>query len=157
MVLGQLARRVRDPELMLRLTRHGAEEVEHAGLWMETIFEVGGVPTPTGDTYQSRYCAILGVPQSTLQVLALTQIFERRVHKHFLLHARRPDTHAAVRRTLLRMVEEERDHLSWVKHWLDKAAARRPGVLRALLTRYAQADELVYEQVTTEYGFKVAA
>ncbi len=157
LVLGQLARRVRDPELMLRLTRHGAEEVLHAQLWTETIFELGGAPSPTSDTYQRRYSRVLGTPQSTMQVLALTQVFERRVHRHFLVHARRPDIHTSVRRTLLRMIEEERDHLSWVKRWLDEAAEKRPGVVRQLMTRYAQADELIYGQVTAEYGFRSAA
>lgn len=157
LVLGQLARRVRDPQLMLRLTRHAAEEVTHAELWTETILEVGGVPCPTGDTYQQRYARVLGVPRSTVEVLALTQVFERRVYRHFLDHARRAGTHPAVRRTLLRMVEEEKDHLSWVKHWLDAAAAQRPGHVEQLMRRFARADEAVYAAVTAEYGFQRAA
>lgn len=157
LVLAQLARCVRDPKLMLRLTRHGAEEVKHAELWTETMLAVGGVPSPTADTYQRRYATRLGPPQNTLQVLALTQVFERRVYKHFLVHARRPETHPAVRRTLLRMVEEERDHLSWVKRWLDKASDRRPDVFRRLMASYSCADRAIYAEVTAEYGFDLAA
>lgn len=157
LVLGQLARRVRDPELMLRLIRHAAEEVAHAELWTATILEVGGEPSPTTDTYQQRYARALGVPRSTVEVLALTQVFERRVYRHFLDHSRRPGTHPAVRRTLLRMVEEEKDHLNWVKHWLDAAVSRRPGHVEQLMHRFGRADEIIYSEVTAEYGFRRAA
>ena len=44
LILGQMVRRTRDPELILNLTRHSAEEVMHAQLWTETIVAVGGRP-----------------------------------------------------------------------------------------------------------------
>jgi hypothetical protein len=55
---------VRDPDLILRLTEHSAEEVMHAQLWTETIVAVGGCPRPTSDTYQSRYAAAISAPTS---------------------------------------------------------------------------------------------
>jgi hypothetical protein len=73
LVLGQVSRRVREPQLLLELIRHSAEEVVHAELWTATILSVGGAPRPTRDTYQSRYAAIVGRPAGLLQVLALTQ------------------------------------------------------------------------------------
>lgn len=157
LLLGQLVRRVRDPELMLELTRHAAEEVAHAQLWTETILEVGGRPRPVRHTYQSRYAEHVGRALGLLDVLALTQVFERRVYRHFLQHARIPGTHPAVRRTLLRMVEEEKSHLSWVKRWLDEQARHRPVAVREAMTRYAEIDQRIYDDLVVEYRFRTAA
>jgi hypothetical protein len=157
LVLGQIALRTRDAWLLERLTRHSAEEVHHAELWTQTILAVGGTVRPVRRTYQRLYAEVLGVPSSVFQVLALTQVFERRVYRHFLGHARRPGTHPAVRATLLRMVEEEKDHLSWVKAWLDVQAARRGDEVRSTLAAYRRADEVVYRRVAEFYGYPRAA
>ena len=157
LVLGQLARRVRDPELLAELTRHSAEEVVHAQLWTDTILAVGGVPRPVRDTYQTYYANAIGAPASVLRVLALTQVFERRVYRHFLMHARLAGTHPTVRATLERMCEEEKHHLSWVKHWLDREALRRPGEVRRMMSEYAAVDEAIYRRLCADYEFRRAA
>lgn len=152
LVLGQLVRRVRDPELILRLTRHSQEEVLHAQLWTETILAVGGRPSPVRDTYQARYARRLGAPSSVFQVLALTQVFERRVYRHFVAHRNAPGTHPAVRATLDRMLHDEKDHLSWVRRWLTREGQRRGVDVEALLSRYAAVDREVYEGLLAEFG-----
>lgn len=151
-LLARLVRRARDPQLMLDLTRHAAEEVLHAQLWTETILAVGGRPRPSTDTYQSRYARALGPVMSLFEVLALTQVFERRVYQHFIDHARLPETHPKVHATLQRMVEEEKNHLSWVKRWLDREEARGQPV-RQTLQGYACIDALIYDELMREYGF----
>jgi bacterioferritin (cytochrome b1) len=157
LVLGQLVRRVRDADLMLRLTRHSAEEVGHAQLWTETIIAVGGVPTPVRSTYQARLARLVGAPASVFQVLALTQVFERRVYRHFMHHARIPGTHPVIRTALERMIEEEKDHLSWVADWLQVEADRRTVDVRAVLDHFTVADARVYDELLYEYQFRVAA
>lgn len=157
LLLGQLVRRVRDPALILDLTRHSAEEVMHAQLWTETILAVGGRPRPVRDTYQTRYAEHVGRTTGVLGVLALTQVFERRVYRHFLEHARLPTTHPRVRRTLIRMVEEEKSHLSWVKRWLDEQSEKQPDAVAAAMSRYAEIDERIYERLVDEYRFRSAA
>ena len=114
LILGQMVRRTRDPNLILNLTRHSAEEVMHAQLWTETIIAVGGRPAPVRDTYQTRYVEAVGTPLTMLEVLALTQVFERRVYRHFMLHLRVPGLHPVVAQTLQRMIEEEREGLKAV-------------------------------------------
>ena len=111
LILGQMVRRTRDPDLILNLTKHSAEEVMHAQLWTETIIAVGGKPAPVRDTYQTRYVEAVGTPLTMLEVLALTQVFERRVYRHFMLHLRVPGLHPIVAQTLQLMIEEERGHL----------------------------------------------
>ena len=157
LILGQMVRRTRDPELILNLTRHSAEEVMHAQLWTETIVAVGGRPAPVRDTDQTRYAEEVGTPLSMLEILALTQIFERRVYRHFTLHLRKPDVHPVVAATLRRMLEEEKDHLAWVKGWLDKQSVTRAAEVREVLHRYAAADERIYSAVSAEYGWRQAA
>jgi bacterioferritin (cytochrome b1) len=157
LILGQMVRRTRDPELILNLTKHSAEEVMHAQLWTETIIAVGGKPAPVRDTYQTRYVETVGTPFTMLEVLALTQVFERRVYRHFMLHLRVPGLHPAVAQTLQRMIEEERGHLSWVKHWLDEQAKERGEVVRDVMRRYALADRQIYDALSSEYGLRWAA
>ncbi|HWL39688.1 MAG TPA: ferritin-like domain-containing protein [Gemmatimonadaceae bacterium] len=157
LILGQMVRRTRDPELILRLTQHSAEEVMHAQLWTETIISVGGRPAPVRDTYQTRYAEAVGTPISMLEILALTQIFERRVYRHFTLHLRKPDVHPIVAGTLKRMLEEEKGHLTWVKHWLDAQSVTRANEVRDVLKRYELADERIYAAISAEYGWRLAA
>ncbi|HUF28039.1 MAG TPA: ferritin family protein [Gemmatimonadaceae bacterium] len=156
LVLGEMARRAREPGLMRSLTTHAAEEVAHAAMWTEAILDVGGRPSPTRDTYQARYAAALGAPATMLDVLALTQVFERRVYRHFTEHLRSRETHPAVRATLERMLEEEKGHLAWVKRWLD-AQAERGAHVDLLLRRYAAVDTLVYEALLRDYRWRRAA
>jgi bacterioferritin (cytochrome b1) len=157
LILGQMVRRARDPELILNLTRHSAEEVMHAQLWTETIIAIGGRPAPVRDTYQTRYADEVGTPLSMLDVLALTQVFERRVYRHFTLHLRKSDVHPLVAATLRRMLDEEKGHLAWVKHWLDAQSVGRAKEVRDVLHRYAVADERIYTVIAAEYGWRLAA
>lgn len=157
LLLGQLVRRVRDPALMLDLTRHSAEEVVHAQLWTETIIAVGGRPRPVKETYQARYAREVGPVRSVLDVLALTQVFERRVYRHFLDHAAIPGTHPVVRQTLHRMIEEEKSHLSWVKRWLDEQARSRPEKVGEVMERFTAIDERIYRRLVREFAFRRVA
>ena len=157
LILGQIARRARGSALVLDLTRHSAEEVVHAQLWTETIIAVGGEVRPVRETYQARYARFVGTPMALVDVLALTQVFERRVYRHFTEHLQRPSTHPAVQATLARMLEEEKGHLRWVKRWLDEQARTRGDVVKAAMERYAAADALVYAEMTDELGWRVAA
>lgn len=158
LILAQVARRTRASDLTVDLLRHAAEEVDHARLWTETIVAVGGRVRPVRETYQMRYAEAVGRPVGVLHVLALTQIFERRVYRHFAEHLRRQSTHPAVRATLRRMLEEEKGHLIWVKRWLDaQRSAGREAEVDAVMRRYADVDARVYAALTAELGWPEAA
>ncbi|MFN2603140.1 MAG: ferritin-like domain-containing protein [Gemmatimonadaceae bacterium] len=141
LILGQMVRRTNDARLILSLTRHSAEEVMHAQLWTETIIAIGGRPASVGDTYQTRYAAAVGAPSSVLEVLALTQIFERRIFRQFNVHLRAPGIHPAIAATLRRMIEKERSHLTWVKSWLDEQSRVRGSSVPEVMSKYALADQ----------------
>jgi acyl carrier protein len=146
LVMGRLARETDDDDLRVHLTEHCAEEAHHAWLWTETILKVGGTPKRVAETYQTRYYAEIGTPSSLLEILALTQVFERRVIRHFRAHLKWPNTHPAVAETLRRMIEDEVGHLSWVKDRLDRYAAERgDSIVAETMRRYTEVDERVYE------------
>ena len=157
LMLGQMVRRTRDPRLILSLTRHSAEDLLHAQLWTETIIALGDRPAPVRDTYQTRYAEAVGTPLTLLEVLALTQIFERRVYRHFTLHLRLPGVQPAVAATLRRTLKDERGHLSWVKAWLDQQTKDRGQEVRDVLRRYILADQRIYDRLSSEYGLRWAA
>jgi bacterioferritin (cytochrome b1) len=157
LILGEVARRTRDAHLSNELLKHSSEEIEHARVWTETIIAVGGRVHPVRNTYQTAYAEVIGHPVSVLHVLALTQVFERRVYRHFMEHLRRPGTHPAVQAALRRMLEEEKGHLSWVKQWLDLQAITRGTEVREIMERYAAVDRQVYDALTIELGWRMAA
>ncbi|MFL5489357.1 MAG: phosphopantetheine-binding protein [Gemmatimonadaceae bacterium] len=149
LLMGRLAQQTDDDDLRVRLTEHCAEEARHAWAWTEAILEVGGTPQRVSETYQSRYHALLGDPSSMLEVLALTQVFERRVMRHFRTHLAWPNTHPVVRRTLQTLMDDEVDHIRWVKDRLDAhAAIHGEAVVRDMLDRFQRADDQIYAELS---------
>jgi acyl carrier protein len=145
LIMGRLARETDDDDLRVHLTEHCAEEANHAWLWTKAILEVGGTPRRVSETYQSRYYTEIGQPATELEVLALTQVFEKRVLSHFQDHLRWPNTHPAVVRTLERMIAEEAGHIGWVKLRLDRYGREKgEEVVAETLRRFAEVDRKVY-------------
>ena len=148
LLMGRLARETDDDDLRVRLTDHCAEEARHAWAWTETILKVGGTPKRVSETYQSRYHAAVGNPSNLLEVLALTQIFERRVVRHFKAHLSWPGTHPEVKRTLQQLIDEEVGHIRWVKDRLDAhALVHGETVVNEMLDRFKRVDEQVYGEL----------
>lgn len=149
LLMGRLARETDDDDLRVRLTEHCAEETAHAWAWTETILKVGGTPRRVGETYQSRYYAAIGDPSSMLEILALTQIFERRVVRHFRSHLSWPDVHPEVAKTLQRLIDEEVGHIRWVKDRLDVYAATHGlRVVDEMMAKFQRVDEEVYAELS---------
>jgi hypothetical protein len=153
LLMGRLARRVRDDELRTRLTWHFAEEARHAWRWTEVIRALGADPVPVAETYQSNYLARVGIPTDELSLLALTYVFERRVAQHFALHRSLPGLHPMVRDTLASMCGEEGPHIRWIRERLDAEAARggRERV-DAAIRRYEEIDREIYRAEAEKFA-----
>ncbi len=148
LVMGRLSQETDDDGLRAKLTEHCAEETRHAALWSETIQRLGAQPRRVRETYQSRYHEKLGAPRTMLDVLALTQVFERRVVRHFTAHLSWPGTHPAIAETLRTMIADEAGHISWVRDWLDGYAAQHgKAVVQAKLREYEAVDREIYAEV----------
>lgn len=143
LLMGRLAKRVRDDELRSRLTWHFAEEARHAWRWTEVIRALGADPLPVTETYQSNYLSRAGIPRDELEILALTYVFERRVAQHFALHRQLPGLNPLVRDTLATMCGEEGPHLRWIRERLDAGHARRERV-EEVVRRYEALDREIY-------------
>jgi acyl carrier protein len=149
LLMGRLAQQTDDDDLRVRFTEHCAEETRHAWAWTEAILEVGGTPQRVSETYQSRYHALLGDPSSILEVLALTQVFEKRVMRHFRKHLGWPGTHPVVKRTLQQLMDDEVDHVRWVKDRLDAHAAEHgEHVVGEMLEHYQRIDDQIYAELS---------
>ena len=83
LLLGRMVRVASDSFLVRKLTRHAADEARHAAIWAEAIVESGLPTIRIFRSYQSLYGDHGGMPVGMQEVLAFTQIFERRVHKRF--------------------------------------------------------------------------
>ena len=142
LLLGKLARRSNDPELVRRLTRHCADEARHAWLWDRTLAALHLPILPIGRSYQSFYHAEAGTARTVAEVLALTHVFEQRVHRQFTEDAGSPDMPLAARRTFGVMLRDEEGHLEWVAKWLGEHADTM-----TLLERYRLADQRVYRML----------
>jgi hypothetical protein len=104
LILGQMARRTGDPELIAKLTRHSAEGMMHALWWTETIARLGARTSPVADTYQNRSVSKAGAPISLLDVMAMSSAFEHRLYRSFTLHLRQASVHPVVAGALRRML-----------------------------------------------------
>src|SRR5256885_6599111 len=156
LLMGRLARETDDDDLRVRLTEHCAEEARHAWAWTECILRVGGMPKKVSETYQSRYHTAVGNPTNLLEVLALTQIFERRVVRHFRAHLSWPGTHPEIKRTLQQLIDEEAGHIRWVKDRLDAyGAANGEAIVNEMMDRFKRVDEEVYNALK-QYAHRFA-
>jgi hypothetical protein len=122
-----------------RLVRHCADEARHAWLWEGTRACLGLDVIRIHRSYQSFYLESHAAPRSLPEVLALTHIFEQRVHRQFTAEAADPDAPAAMIRTLHALLRDETAHLDWVRLWLEA----QPGA-DEILDRYRAVDDEVY-------------
>jgi hypothetical protein len=142
LLLGRMVRAANDSFLVRKLTRHAADEARHASLWADAIAEAGVPTIRIFRSYQSLYGDHGGMPVGMQEVLAFTQIFERRVHKRFTAELHQSDLPALARNTFEIMIADESDHLEWVLDWL-----RTQADSAALLQKYQSIDLAVYHEV----------
>ena len=150
---GRIARTVRSPALQADITHHFADEASHARYWSECLDDLGCAPDRQRGAYQDQYLEAAGVPINLMEVLAVTQVFEKRVISQYRRHLSFPRTHPRVRETLHRIMRDERWHVKYVREALETMAGThgREAVDRAL-ARFATADQEVYEKTLREYG-----
>src|ERR1700730_10038627 len=145
LLLGKMVRTTTDPWLIQQLTRHCAEEAEHSRLWSNVIKDLGLPQIRILRSYQSFYIARSGFPGSLLEVLCFTNIFERRVHRHFLAELKDPRTPAQAKKAYQRMINDETEHLGWVAFWL-----RGQPDSSEQLKRFAAIDRQVFDEINSK-------
>jgi len=147
LLLGRMVGLATTRELCQQLTRHCAEEAEHARLWSDVITELSLGHVRIHRSFQSLFLEHSGPPRSLVEVLAFTQIFERRVHRRFHEEMRQPGLPPAATRAYAKMIEDEKGHLSWVADWLAKEP-QAPAELR----RFEAAERAVVAAIRPYEG-----
>jgi bacterioferritin (cytochrome b1) len=152
---GRVARTVRGP-LQVDVTHHFADEANHAAYWTQCIADLDRSPIGQRRSYQDQYLEAVGVPVNVMEVMAITQVFEKRVIGQYHRHLRFSGTHPRVRETLERIMLDERWHVKYVKDALTGMADRYGAEhIAQTLDRYTVADEEVYAKTLAEYGDRI--
>jgi bacterioferritin (cytochrome b1) len=149
---GRLARAQAPGPLQEDLTRHFADEAQHARYWTDCISELGASALKLGVSYQDQYLVAAGLPANLMEVLAVTSVFERRVVNQYARHLAVPGLESAVARTLLKIMDDERWHIVWVRQALkDMEDEYGANQVKETVRRYQAADRQVYGATMREH------
>jgi rubrerythrin len=154
---ARLASSLREPEIRHDMTRHFSEEAQHAWYFTDCIHQLGHEPIQLSKTYQDRYLDNIGLPANIMEVLAITQVFERRVINHYAKQSRLPAQNALVRDTFARIMDDEHWHLKWVNEALKQLEPKfGKENIEATIKRYWEVDKDIYENLITEHDQRFA-
>jgi hypothetical protein len=150
---GQLARSISPGPIQRDLTKHFADEAAHAWYWTRCTERLGALPQRVDGAYQDQYLAAVGIPVNVMEILALTQIFERRVINQYSRHLHSPGVHPEIAETLKTILHDEKWHLKWIHDAL-KGLEPEYGkdYVAKTLERYSAADAEIYKKLQREHG-----
>jgi bacterioferritin (cytochrome b1) len=148
---GRLAKTLPAGPIQRDLTQHFADESSHASYWTQAIYELGFKPERIKVAYQDSYLEAAGLPVNIMEILAITQVFERRVIQSYARHSRMENLHPIVAKTLARIMGDERWHIEWVSKALTSLELQfGKGNITKTLRRYTDADQIVYKNMLQE-------
>lgn len=149
---GRMARTLPPGPVQHDMTKHFADEGQHAWYWTSCIARLGSEPIRLDETYQDRYLAAAGLPTNLMEILAITLTFEKRVIGQYALHRKVPGLRLEVRETIDLIMEDEKWHIQWVSDALEllkpEFGADR---VEATLKRFYNADQEVYRSILEEH------
>lgn len=149
---GRLAHALRPGPIQHDLSKHFADEAQHAWYWTDCIDRLGASPTKVDEAYQDQYLEAAGLPANIMEILAVTFVFEHRVIDQYNRHLKAADVHPEIQATIRRIMADEGWHLYWVRKALDGMEERLgAGEVEATLERFRQADREVYAQTLAEH------
>jgi hypothetical protein len=150
---GRIARSVKPGPLQVDITHHFADEANHARWWSECIADLGAGPLNLGRAYQDDYLSAAGIPANVMEVLAITQVFEKRAIGLYNRHLKVADPHPRIAATLHRIMVDERWHIQYVRAALrEQEAVHGPDQVDATLKRFDAADDAVFAKLIDEHG-----
>jgi rubrerythrin len=153
---ARLAQTIPSGSIQCDITRHFADESQHARYWTDCITQLGETPLKLGSAYQDKYFKEAGVPKSLMEVLAITQVFEVRAIREYGLHLKVPDLNPLIRETLNKIMKDETWHLSWVDEALKGMEQEYTHEKIATTIRnYRQIDQRVFEETIKEHQDRI--
>jgi bacterioferritin (cytochrome b1) len=154
---GRLARAMKPGPIQRDMTKHFSDESRHAWYWTECINRFGADPLKLSQAYQDKYLEASGIPANIMEVLALTQTFEKRVIAQYARHSRVSGLQPEVLETFNKIIDDEKWHIEWVGQALKGMEGEygRDTIAQAL-ERYRKADAEVYGAVLKEHEQRIA-
>lgn len=154
---GRLAKTLPAGPIQRDLTQHFADESSHASYWTQAIYDLGLKPDRIKVAYQDSYLEAAGLPINIMEILSITQVFERRVIQQYARHSRMDNLHPVIAATLQRIMADERWHIEWVGKALTSLEAQfgKENITKTL-RRYTDADQAVYKNVLQEQHERIA-
>lgn len=153
---GRLARSMKAGPIQNDMTKHFADEAQHAYLWTSCLEKLDVKPIRIKSAYQDQYLEAAGMPVNLMEVLAITQIFERRVISQYAVHSQVEGLDPLIRETLMRIMEDEKWHIEWIRkalHDMEKQYGR--DLVETTVERFRKADREVYKQTLAEHGERI--
>ncbi len=155
---GRLAKMMRPGPVQMDMTKHFADEAAHAHYWTDAIRRLGHEPLKLRDSYQDQYHEAIGLPANLMEVLAITQVFEKRVINAYARHERIPDLDPVVKSTIARIMDDEKWHIAWIKEALQRMEPEYgKDEIERTVRRYWEADKAVYEKTMQEHEQRISA
>jgi len=149
---GRLARALRPGPVQMDMTRHFADEAQHARHWTDCLDSLGHTPLKVRAAYQDRYLEAGGLPVNMMAILAVTLVFERRVVGQSTTHATAPNPAPPIASTPPKIMADHRWHIQWVGDALKGLEAEYGAdTVAATLKRYTDADREVYQTTLAEH------
>jgi bacterioferritin (cytochrome b1) len=154
---GRVARTLKAGKLQAEVTHHFADEANHARYWTDCVTDLDAAPIKLRESYQDQYLQTIGVPANLMEVMAITQVFEKRVIGQYRQHLRVPDLHPRVRQTIEKIMLDERWHIEYVREALREMEETYGAEhIAETVARFTAADEEVYAKTLAEYGDRIA-
>jgi bacterioferritin (cytochrome b1) len=149
---GRLARTLKSSPIQHDLTKHFADEAQHAWYWTDCLDRLGVRPIKLSEAYQDQYLEAAGVPANLMEVMAITLVFERRVINQYAKHLAAPELRPEVKETIDRIMADERWHVQWVRDALAGMEERfGQENVADTLRRFKEADRQVYAKTLEEH------
>ncbi|MCG6969121.1 MAG: ferritin-like domain-containing protein [Gammaproteobacteria bacterium] len=138
--------------IQVNLNKHFADESMHSWYWTQAMDELGYKPIRLANAYQDAYLDAGGLPVNIMEILALTNVFEKRVIKQYAHHMKIPNLNPIIKQTIEKIVEDEKWHVYWINQAL-KTYAQKYGEdkVNKKIQHYKAADESIYQQFLQEH------
>lgn len=154
---GQLARNLRPSHIQHDLSKHYADEAQHAWYWTKCLRELDAEPVRITGSYQDGYLEAVGLPGNLMEILAVTLVFERRVINQYARHLALPVIPTPVRDTIGMIMDDEKWHVAWVSAALDELRAQYgDDTVTDAIRRCREADREVYAKTLAEHDERLA-
>lgn len=153
---GSLAKSMKPGAIQRDMTKHFSDEAMHAWRWTSCIEKLGSQALKLNQAYQDQYVSAAGMPVNLMEILALTEVFEKRVINQYARHSRIAGIAPEIKETLETIMVDEAWHIEWVQAALkDMEKQYGSAVVADTIKRFRQADEEVYQKTMQEHAERV--